>query len=126
MDLEEWMEYAVRAVEIVGIAVLLIGSILSLVGAARTFFVGEPIAAYERARHGLGRSIVLGLDILVIAIFIETVTIDHTLENAVILAAIVFIRIILSFSLVIESDGVVPWSKRRAGALSGGLRTKSG
>jgi uncharacterized membrane protein len=69
---------------------------------------------------------VLGLDILVVAIFIKTVTIDHTLENAVILVAIVFIRIIVSFSLVIESDGVVPWSKRRAGASSDGLRTKSG
>lgn len=116
MDFEEWMEYAVQAFEIVGVAILAIGSIVALVGAARTFVGGEPAAAYEQARHGVGRSILLGLEILIIADIVQTITVDPTLESAATLGVIVLVRTFLSFSLEIELDGVVPWRNKRAAA----------
>ncbi len=114
MEFEEWMEHAVQAFEVVGVVVLAVGSIVALVGAARTLVGGEPDAAYERARHGVGRSILLGLEILIIADIVQTITIDPTLESAATLALIVLVRTFLSFSLEIELDGVVPWRKQRA------------
>ncbi len=110
------MERAVQAFEIVGVAILAIGSIVALVGAARTLAGGEPTAAYERARHGVGRSILLGLEVLIIADIVQTITIHPTLESAAALAVIVLVRTFLSFSLEIELDGVVPWRKKRAAA----------
>jgi hypothetical protein len=54
---------------------------------------------------------ILGLEVLIIADIVQTITIDPTLESAVALALIVVVRTFLSFSLEIELDGVVPWRK---------------
>lgn len=126
MNFEESMELAVEAFEIVGVAVLAIGSIVALVGAARVFLGGEPTAAYERARHGIGRAILLGLEILIIADIVQTITIDPTLESAATLGVIVLVRTFLSFSLEIELDGVVPWRRNRAGGPTGSPSDHSG
>ena len=67
----------------------------------------------KRARHNIGRSILLGLEVLIIADIVQTITIDPTLESAAALAIIVIVRTFLSFSLEIELDGVVPWRKRQ-------------
>jgi uncharacterized membrane protein len=105
------MEHAVQAFEIVGVAILAIGSILAMVGAARALFRGERADAYKQARRNVGRSILLGLEVLIIADIVQTVTIDPSLESATTLALIVLVRTFLSFSLEIELDGVVPWHK---------------
>jgi uncharacterized membrane protein len=91
------MEHVVRAFEIVGVAVLAIGSVIAMVGAARALTRGERRAAYEKARHDAGRSILLGLEVLIIADIVQTITIDPTLESAATLALIVFVRTFLSF-----------------------------
>ncbi len=83
MDFEKSMEYAVRAFEIVGVSLLAIGSIIALVGAARRYLGGQAAAAYEHARNGIGRSILLGLEILIMADIVQTITIELTLESAV-------------------------------------------
>ena len=67
------------------------------------------MAAYERARRGVGRSVLLGLEILIIADIVKTITIDATLESALALGMIVLVRTFLSFSLEIELEGIVPW-----------------
>jgi uncharacterized membrane protein len=76
-----------------------------MVGAAMArLFRGERTTAYERARHDVGRSILLGLEVLIIADIVETITIDPTLESAATLALIVLVRTFLSFSLEIELE----------------------
>ena len=67
-------------------------------------------------RHNLGRTILLGLEVLIVADIILTVTIDQTLESAATLGLIVLVRTFLSFSLDIEMDGVVPWRRRASEA----------
>ena len=113
MHFEEWMEHAVQAFEIVGVAILAIGSIVALLGAGRALMRGQRTTAYEQARRDVGRSILLGLEVLIIADIVQTITIDPTLESAAVLAIIVLVRTFLSFSLEVELDGVVPWRKRR-------------
>ena len=79
-------------------------------------------AAYTALRHNLGRTILLGLEVLIVADIILTVAIDQTLESAATLGLIVLVRTFLSFSLDIEMDGVVPWRRhaveRAAGAVT--------
>jgi len=111
MHFEEWMEHVVRAFEIAGVAILAIGSIVAMLSAGRALLRGQRTAAYEGARHNIGRSILLGLEVLIIADIVQTITIDPTLESAAALAIIVIVRTFLSFSLEVELDGVVPWRK---------------
>ncbi len=113
MSFEETMELAVRAFEIVGVAVLAVGSILAALRAAGSLRNGVREGVYELARRDVGKAILLGLEILIIADIIQTITIDPTLESAATLALIVLVRTFLSFSLEIELYGAVPWRKSR-------------
>jgi uncharacterized membrane protein len=114
MQFEGSMELVVRAFEIVGVAILAIGSIIAMLRAADSLRKAARQGVYQQARRDIARSILLGLEILIIADIVQTITIDPTLESALTLALIVLVRTFLSFSLEIELDGVVPW--RKAGA----------
>jgi Predicted membrane protein len=70
--------------------------------------------AYEGVRQGVGRAILLGLEILIIADIVQTITIDPTLESVITLGVLVLVRTFLSFSLEIELEGVVPWRRGSA------------
>jgi uncharacterized membrane protein len=115
MVFEDAMHTAVRAFEAAGVLVLVIGSLASFAIGVRDVRLGAP--AFQAVRRNLGRVILLGLEILIVADIIKTITIDPSAESAITLGIIVLVRTFLSFSLEIELDGVVPW--RRA-ALKGG------
>ena len=53
---------------------------------------GPGLGAYVRYRRGIGRAILLGLELLVAADIIRTVAIDPTFESLGVLAVIVAIR----------------------------------
>ena len=67
--------------------------------------------AYRTMRQSFGGAILLGLEILVAGDLIRTVAVYPTLENVGVLAIIVIIRTVLSFSLEIEIEGVPPWRR---------------
>ena len=69
--------------------------------------------AYDELRRKLGRAIRVGLEVLIVADIIRTIIVDPTLESVGVLGVIVVIRIILSFSLEVEMDGVWPWQRWR-------------
>jgi uncharacterized membrane protein len=71
--------------------------------------------AYRRGREVFGRGILLALEILIAADLIRTVAVEPTLENIGVLALIVVVRTLLSFSLDVEIDGVLPWRKQLVG-----------
>jgi uncharacterized membrane protein len=113
VSFEEWMEVVVHAFEVVGVGILAVGSFVALVGAGRAMSGGNRHTAYEQARHSVGRAILLGLEVLIIADIVQTITIDPTIESSLALALIVLVRTFLSFSLEIELEGIVPWRRQR-------------
>ena len=116
MTFDDSMEVVVRGFEAVGVVVLAVGSAWALAGAGLRWLRGDRNGLYGSARQGVGRSILLGLEILIIADIVQTITIDGTLESAAVLGVIVLVRTFLSFSLEIELDGVPPWRKRMSKA----------
>jgi Protein of unknown function (DUF1622) len=77
-------------------------------------FRRRPLEAYKGVRLGVGRAILLGLEILIIADIVQTITIDPTLESTIALGVVVLVRTFLSFSIEIELEGVVPWRRSSA------------
>jgi uncharacterized membrane protein len=75
--------------------------------------LGLPERAYKGLRRNLGRCILLGLEVLIVADIVRTIIVDTTLESVAVLGVIVVIRIVLSFSLEVEIDGVWPWRQRQ-------------
>jgi uncharacterized membrane protein len=119
------MERVVQGFEVAGVAILVVGSLLAFVSAAFGLRGGGGRAAYQRARQGVGRAILLGLEVLIIADIVLTITVDQTLDSALTLGLIVLVRTFLSFSLEIELEGALPWRRgsreqRPAGAGSVG------
>jgi uncharacterized membrane protein len=49
--------------------------------------------------------------VLIVADIVRTIIVDPTFESVLVLAVIVLIRIVLSFSLEVEMDGVWPWNR---------------
>jgi uncharacterized membrane protein len=119
---ESAMEFVVRAFEGAGVAILAIGSLRALVVAVGSWSRGDRDDVYQRTRQRIGQAILLGLEVLIIADIVQTVTIDPTLESAATLGLIVLVRTFLSFSLEIELEGVAPWHRRRAQREGDGTR----
>ena len=55
----------------------------------------------------------IGLEVLIIADIIRTIVVDQSVESVVVLGIIVLIRVVLSFSLEVEIDGMWPWNRWR-------------
>ncbi len=114
MDYTTFMDHVTRAFEIVGVAVLVVGFIIGFVRAlVARLRRGTSEGVYVMIRSYFGRSILLGLEVLVAADLIRTVAVDPTMQNVLVLGLIVLIRTFLSFSLEIEIEGVVPWRRWR-------------
>jgi uncharacterized membrane protein len=111
MTFTEVMEWTSRAFEVAAIAVLVAGFVAGVVKALRARLGRREEESYAVLRRYFGRSILLGLEILVAADLIRTVAVDQTWENVLSLGLIVLIRTFLSFSLEVEMDGVWPWRK---------------
>lgn len=115
MDEAGWVHLVTRIVEIVGTAIIVVGSF----GALGIFLVRMATGAGSRDtlvaafRSNLGRSILLGLEFLVAADIINTVAVEPTVQSLIVLAGIVLIRTFLSFSLEVEIEGRWPWQKSR-------------
>jgi uncharacterized membrane protein len=105
--------------EVVGAAAMIVGFVIAIVLGARSLARHEGgTAAFTVLRTTLGAAILLGLEVLVAADLIRTITSKPSLEDAAILGIIVLIRTLLSMSIQIEIEGTLPW--RRALLRSGG------
>lgn len=103
-----------KLLELLGVAIIIAGvviaSVMFLHAGLRTR-AWQP--AYESYRSNLGRGILLGLELLVGADIISTITAPLTAESVALLAGIVAIRTFLSFALETEIEGCWPWQRAR-------------
>lgn len=114
MDFTAIIEIVGMVLDAAGVAVIVIGAVAAT-WSALLMLVRRSGPVYAPFRRFLGRSILVGLEILVAADIIRTVAITPTLESVAVLAAIVLIRTVLSFSLELEITGRWPWQKAAGG-----------
>lgn len=102
------VEHLGTALEWFGVSLLAGGLLFGFLRALR----GAPeVDRYRRLRHDLGRSILLGLEVLVAADIVRSVALAPSMGGLAVLAAIVAIRTFLSWSLALELDGRWPWQR---------------
>jgi len=105
------MEFVSRALEVVGVTVVVVGFWVAVVRSGARLARKEYRDAYEVMRATFGRSVLLGLEVLVAADIIRTVAVEPTLDNLLVLGLLVVIRTFLSWSLEVEIDGRWPWQR---------------
>lgn len=104
----ELVNYAVAIIEVLGVAVILLGIVLGGLYAVFRLFKGE-YPVFKTYRIQIGRALQLGLEFLVAADIIRTVTVRPTLQEVLALGLLVLIRTFLSWSVAVETDGRWPW-----------------
>ena len=113
MDYNHAIERIGEVIDAAGVAVIVIGMLISA-GVAAVGLGHRETGIYRRFRQQLGRTILLGLELLVVGDIVRTVAAEPTLTSVAILAVIVLIRTFLSFSLEGELTGRWPWQSRTA------------
>ena len=112
MSYEQAISQVVKVVEVVGAGIMVLGGLGAfVVFACRVLLAHTAQGSYDELRRNLGRCILLGLEVLIVADIVRTIIVDPTIESVAVLGVIVLIRISLSFSLEVEIDGVWPWRR---------------
>ena len=112
MDTVRFFELVTEWFEVLGVLSMVVGFAFAFVLAARTWKrTGDGARAFKSLRESLGGAILLGLELLVAADIVKTVTSVPSLTDVAVLGMIVLIRTVLSLSIEIEIDGVAPWRR---------------
>ncbi len=96
-------------IEIAAICVITIGIVVAFVTAIRLAVRRSPEDALDGFKRQLSRGLLIGLDLLIAADVIRTVTLEPTLVNVAALGLLVVVRTFLVWSLVLETENRWPW-----------------
>jgi uncharacterized membrane protein len=110
---EAAVSHAIRLVgtciEIFGVFIIVAGIVWSTYHSAhRRFDQG----LYDQYKIHIGRSLLLGLEVLVAADIVKTIAIELTFTSLGLLAGLVVVRTFLSWTLVLEIEGRWPWQRQ--------------
>lgn len=119
------IETVASAFGLAGVGVVVVGFASALVRGFQLWPAEGASGAYVGIRSTFGRSILLGLEVLVAGDIIRTVALQPTLGNLAVLGLLVLIRTFLAWSLEVEIDGRWPWQRDRAEREARGAGTGS-
>ncbi|GEQ85099.1 hypothetical protein ULMS_06070 [Patiriisocius marinistellae] len=108
--IEIFIDYIAKITEGIGVLIIFLGSLFSIL---KFLFLikSDKAVSYIELRQGVGKAILLGLEVLIAADIMATVVTEPTLRSVSILGLIVLIRTFLSLSLQVELEGEFPWKK---------------
>src|SRR5262245_61754166 len=98
------VDWAAALFEAAGTVAMAIGALVAVTLTLRDRARGGA-AAFKAFRYRLGRAIILGLEFLVAADILRTISTEPTFNDVAILGVVVLIRTFLSFSLEVELEG---------------------
>jgi uncharacterized membrane protein len=106
-EINGWIHLVAIALEIFGVFIIVAGIIWSTIA---TLFNSISTASYDQYRIRIGRSLLLGLEVLVAADIIRTIAIELSFTSLGLLAGLVLVRTFLSWTLTLEIEKRWPWS----------------
>ncbi len=112
LQVREWIEFAAQGIEALAVAVMVF---FIIIGTTRWIFhsLKKIEGGYERYRVVLGKTLLVGLELMVAADIIRTVALDLTLSSITLLGGIVIVRTFLGWTLSMEVEGRWPWQKKK-------------
>jgi uncharacterized membrane protein len=107
-DVSHWIRLVGTCIEIFGVFIIVAGIIWSTY-----LYVNRRVEEqyYDQYKIRIGRSLLLGLEVLVAADIVKTIAIELTFTSLGLLAGLVVVRTFLSWTLVLEIEGRWPWQR---------------
>ena len=113
MDYSTIIELAGKTIDLLGIAVIIFGTIFSVVKFAFLSIGASNIEVpYQALRQSLGRTIIIGLEILIAGDIVRSIAVPPSFTTVGVLAIIVLIRAFLSMQIEHETEWKLPWQKK--------------
>lgn len=113
-SLPYWIEAVSLLLQVFGVAVIIVGIAAAVFGYLRGRMERWGSSdGISPLRISIGKTLLLGLEILVAADIIKTVTVELNLVNLTSLGLLVVIRTMLSWTLVVEIEERWPWQKEK-------------
>ncbi len=109
----EFLKVITRGLETVGAGLLVLGFVVTTYRWIRQSFQKGMSSAGEEYRQALARVVLIGLEVLVAATILKTITLESTVESMSFLAIMVAIRTTLGWTMVLEMTGRWPWQRPR-------------
>jgi len=103
------LETGAAVIEGAAAAVIIIGFLVALYRYFSKWMQEDRETGFYRLRGELGRALLVALEILVVADVIDTIVTEVTVESLTVLALLVVLRTILSWSLALQVEGKWPW-----------------
>jgi uncharacterized membrane protein len=103
-----WIHLVGVGIEIFGVFVIVAGITWSTYLCVHWRTSTNP---YDEYKIRIGRSLLLGLEVLVAADIVKTIAIELTFTSLGLLAGLVVVRTFLSWTLVLEIEGRWPWRR---------------
>lgn len=113
MESNDWqlVEVIATVIEMAGVLVIGVGVLIAGFVALRDKRADPSTVVYIAFRHGMARWLLLGLELLIAADIIATVTLNLVLESVLALGVLVLIRTFLAWSITMENEGHWPWQR---------------
>ena len=105
----EYLEHAAVMINLVGVVVIVGGFLLAAGRYMAQFRQLGPERDFAQFKIQLGQALMLGLSIMIVADVIETITTKPTFTSLAVLACLVVVRTIISWTLFLEVEGRWPW-----------------
>ena len=108
----QWIHLVGICIEIFGVFIIVAGIIWSTYLYVYLYVYRRTEARhYDQYKIRIGRSLLLGLEVLVAADIVKTIAIELTFTSLGLLAGLVLVRTFLSWTLVLEIEGRWPWQR---------------
>jgi len=104
-----YLEQAGVAISLFAVAVIVAGFALAWGRYVHRFRKLTLEQNFKQFKIDLGHALTLGLEILVLADVIETITVEPTFQSLVVLASLVAVRTVVGWTLTLEIEGHWPW-----------------
>lgn len=111
--MDDFVRAAVTILEAAGTITILLGAGISTIICLHQTWRSGFEASYPVYRANLGRSILLGLELLVAGDILRSIVIEPSIDDLIVLGGLVLVRTFLSISLGVEINGHWPWQETR-------------
>ena len=105
----EWIKVASLVIEVLAAAIIVVAFFYAF---GRYLIVGRVRGSeswYHDLKMSLGRSMLLGLEVLIAADVVRTVALEFSLQAVAVLGLLALVRTFLAWSIIVELEGRWPW-----------------
>ena len=110
--IEQILEYLMKAgiaISLFAVMMIIVGFAIAAWGYARRFRKTAQENNFNLFKVELGGALLLGLDIIVLAQVIGTITVTPNFQSLAILAAVVVVRTVVNWNLTLTTESRWPW-----------------